>query len=102
VDLVALSYLSELLQNGWQSYFHLVQELIDGSMHRHTFSAWELDLLLDLEVSRLRKSSRPDVLRRYFRFIQAESLHAPQPTRFSAFLEAETAHRRAAKAGDSG
>ena len=102
MDLIALPYLNELLSNGWQSYFHLIQELIDGSMQRHTFSAWELDLMLDLEVSRLRKSSRPDILRRYFRFVQVESTHAPQPTRFSAFLEAETLHRRAAKAAHSG
>jgi hypothetical protein len=101
VDLIALPYLTELLRTGWQSYFYLIQELIDGSMQRHTFSAWELDLMLDLEVSRLRKSSRPDILRRYFRFVQAESTHAPQPTRFSAFLEAETLHRRA-KAANSG
>jgi hypothetical protein len=101
VDLVALPYLNEL-RTGWLSYFQLIQELIDGPTRRHTFSVWDLDLMLDLEVSRLRKSSRPQVLRRYLRFVQAESAHAPQPTRFSSFMEAETLHRRAAKAANSG
>ena len=100
MNLIALPYLNEL-RTGWLSYFQLIQELIDGATRRHTFTAWELDLLLDLEVSRLRKSSRPEVLRRYLRFVQAESLHAPQPTRFSAFTETETL-RRAAKAANSG
>jgi hypothetical protein len=102
VDLIALPYLNEPLQAGWPSYFHLIQELIDGAMRRHTFSPWELDLMLDLEVSRLRKSSRPDILRRYLRSVQAESAYAPQPTRFSAFMETETLHRRAAKAAHIG
>jgi hypothetical protein len=101
VDLIALPYLNEL-RTGWLSYFQLIQELIDGATRRHTFTAWELDLMLDLEVSRLRKSSRPEVLRRYLRFVQAESLHTPQPTRFSAFMETETLRRRAAKAANSG
>jgi len=96
--LSALPYLNEL-HTEWLSYFQLIQELIDGAAQRHTFSQPELDLMLDLEVSRLRKSSRPEVLRRYLRFIHVESTGAEQPARFSAFMESENLHRRAAKSG---
>jgi hypothetical protein len=87
---------------GWLSYFQLIQEVIDGAKRRNTFSPWELELMLDLEVSRLRKSSRPAVLRRYLRFVQTESMQAPRPTRFSAFTEREIVNRQDAKAANSG
>ena len=59
----------------------------------------ELDLLLDLQLSRLRKSSRADALRRYLRAVQAaQASGASEPPRFQTFL-LETAPRRAAATG---
>jgi len=49
-----------------------VQELIDGSVRRHTFTQAELELLLDLQNSNLRKSSKPEALRRYLRAAQQQ------------------------------
>jgi hypothetical protein len=84
----------------WLSYFQLILDLIAGATRRHTFSKWELDLMLDLEVSRLRKSSRPEVLRRYLRFLQLDNTRGGQePVRFSAFMTNENQHGRAAKSG---
>lgn len=87
------------LRPEWLSYFQLIQELIDGAARRHIFSQWELNLLLDLDVSRLRKSSRPEVLRRYLRLMHAENTGAEEPLRFATFMESENLHRRAAKNG---
>ena len=47
------------------SFSQLVQELINGAVRRHTFSPWELELLLDLQTCRARKSARAELLRRY-------------------------------------
>ena len=73
-----------------------------GSVRRNRFSQWELDLLLDLQLSRLRKSSRADALRRYLRSVQNAQLRgAHEPPRFSTFL-AETANRKANAASGGG
>ncbi|MBV8549997.1 MAG: hypothetical protein JOY54_01765 [Acidobacteriaceae bacterium] len=75
----------------------LIQELIGGTVRRHTFTQWELDLLFDIQLSRLRKSSRPDVLRRYLRAVsQTLAQGAESPPRLAQFLEAERQARLAA------
>ncbi len=80
----------------WTSFLQLVQELIGGVIRRHTFTQWELELLLDLQTSRIRKSSRPDVLRRYLRTVQQQNNQgALIPARLSNFLAAEVAQREA-------
>jgi hypothetical protein len=80
----------------WTSFLQLVQELIGGVIRRHTFTQWELELLLDLQTSRIRKSSRPDVLRRYLRTVQQQNGQgALIPARLSNFLAAEVAQREA-------
>ena len=80
----------------WTSFLQLVQELIGGVIRRHTFTQWELELLLDLQTSRIRKSSRPDVLRRYLRTVQQQNNQgALIPARLSNFLAAELAQREA-------
>jgi hypothetical protein len=77
----------------------LIQELMGAVVRRNRFTQWELDLLLDLELSRLRKSSRTDALRRYLRVVQASQAQgASEPPRFSAFLR-EIAPRKAAAGG---
>ncbi len=71
-----------------------------GVVRRNLFSRWELDLLLDLQLSRLRKSSRADALRRYQRIVQqAQAKGSPEPPRFSTFLE-QTTTRKAAATGE--
>src|SRR3954470_23490227 len=73
------------------SFSQLVQELISGTVRRHTFTQSELELLLDLQNSRIRKSSKPDVLRRYLRAAQAQFAQQSSVLRFSKFMERENA-----------
>jgi len=54
------------------SFGQLVQELINGAVRRHTFSPWELELLLDLQTCRARKSARAELLRRYLKAVQQQ------------------------------
>lgn len=75
------------------SFNQLVQELINGAVRRHTFTQSELELLFDLQTSRLRKSSKPEALRRYLRAVQQHSITESSILRFSTFLERETAAR---------
>jgi hypothetical protein len=75
----------------------LVHEIIDGSVRRHTFSQWELELLLDLQTCRVRKSARPELLRRYVRAVQQHfSEGSLAPLRLSAFLDNENQRSRVA------
>ncbi len=79
-----------------------VQELLSGSLRRNRFTQWELDLLLDLETSGLRKTSRLDALRRYQRLLQeAQLAGATEPPKFSAFLDGVRSRRAAAASGVS-
>jgi hypothetical protein len=73
------------------SFSQLVQDLITGTVRRHTFTQAELELLLDLQNSRIRKSSKPDVLRRYLRAAQLQFAQQGSFLRFSKFLEGENA-----------
>lgn len=85
---------SRLERSDWTSFNQLLHELIGGAIRRHTFTQWELELLLDLQMSRIRKSSRPDVLRRYLRAVQQHFAQgATVPLRLSAFLESESQQR---------
>jgi hypothetical protein len=79
----------------WTSFCQLVQQLISKNVRRHTFTHWEMELLLDLQMAPLRKSSRSETLRRYLKEVQRQiQLGAPIPQRFSKFLENE-ARRKA-------
>jgi len=72
-----------------------------GAVRRNRFTQWELDLLLDLQNAKLRKSARADALRRYLRAVQlAQAQVAEAPPRFSVFL-GETLPRKAAAGGAS-
>ena len=73
------------------SFSQLVQELISGTVRRHTFTQPELELLLDLQNSRIRKSSKPDVLRRYLRAAHTQFAQQGSILRFSNFMERENA-----------
>ena len=67
-----------------------VHEIISGTVRRNTFTQWELELLLDLQTCRVRKSSRPDILKRYVRAVQHHhSQGAPDSLRLSQFLDRE-------------
>jgi hypothetical protein len=73
----------------------LIQELIAGTVRRSTFSQWELELLLDLQTCRVRRSSRPDMLRRYLRAVQLQYVKYPAatPLRLATFLGWEARRR---------
>jgi hypothetical protein len=75
----------------------LVQDLINGSVRRHTFTELELQLLLDLQNSKVRKSSRPELLRRYLRAAQQQLTHESSLLRLSAFIERESQARAVAE-----
>lgn len=71
------------------SFSQLVQELISGTVRRHTFTQPELELLLDLQTSRIRKASKPDLLRRYLRAAQLQYAQEASLLRFAKFMERE-------------
>jgi hypothetical protein len=76
------------------SFNQLVQELISGTVQRHVFTQWELELLLDLQICPIRKCSRADVLRRYLKAVQLQFAEdASTLLRLSAFVEQEGRHR---------
>jgi hypothetical protein len=78
----------------------LVQDLIAGTSKRHTFTQWELEFLLDLQVSRLRKSSREGALRKYLRVVHQHYLDgAAAPPRLSLFLANKLPSKSAAPGG---
>ena len=77
------------------SLSQLVHEIIGGAVRRHTFTQWELELLLDLQTCRVRKTSRPEVLKRYLRAVQQHFAQgAMDPLRLSAFLDQENQRSR--------
>jgi hypothetical protein len=79
----------------WQSFVQLIQDLVGGAVRRHTFTQCELDLLLDLQLSPLRKGSRADLLRRYLKFVQQdhfrEGVAPPRLAEFAASGEKKAA-----------
>jgi len=78
------------------SLSQLVQELIGGTLRRNIFTECELQLLLDLQGFRIRKSAKPDILRRYLKAMQHHStIDSSVPLRFAHFFEKEQ-HRVAA------
>lgn len=78
------------------SLSQLVQEVIGGTLRRNTFTECELQLLLDLQTCRIRKSTKPDILRRYLKAVQQQfTVDASAPLRFLKFFENEQ-HRMAA------
>jgi hypothetical protein len=90
-------YLLNTSHPEWVSFSQLIQDLMGGAIRRHMFSQWELDLLLDLQLLRLRKSSRTNALRRYLRVVQTQRAQgAVTPPRLSRFMAAETLQRAAA------
>jgi hypothetical protein len=81
------------------SFNQLVQELINGTVQRHVFTQWELELLLDLQICPIRKCSRADVLRRYLKAVQLHFTEdATTLLRLSAFVEQEGRHRTSSQA----
>jgi hypothetical protein len=81
----------------WPPFLQLVLDLINGAVRRHTFTQWELDLLLDLQLAPLRKSSRLDALKRYQKSAhQRQAAGCEMPQRFGEFLGSEVKRRAAA------
>jgi hypothetical protein len=81
------------------SFNQLVQELITGTVQRHVFTQWELELLLDLQTCSIRKCARADVLRRYLKAVQQQFTdNASNLLRLSAFVEQENQQRTSTRA----
>jgi hypothetical protein len=82
------------------SLSQLVQEVIGGTLRRNTFTECELQLLLDLQACRIRKSTKPDILRRYLKAVQQHlTVDASVTLRFAHFFEREQ-HRVAAQSAE--
>ncbi len=82
------------------SLSQLVQEVIGGTLRRNTFTPCELQLLLDLQACRIRKSIKPEMLRRYLKAVQQHfTVDASTPLRFAHFFEKEQ-HRVAAQSAE--
>jgi hypothetical protein len=76
------------------SFNQLVHELIAGGVRRHKFSLHEMDLLLDLNACRIRKSAQPEMLRRYLKAVQQHAGDdGGSPMRLSFFIQAGTRKR---------
>jgi hypothetical protein len=87
----------------WTSFCQLLQQLIAGNVRRNVFTQREMDLLLDLEMTYMRKSSRPEMLRRYLKAVQRQhATGASEPLRFSSFLESETQARKPSNVTEPG
>jgi hypothetical protein len=68
----------------------LIQELIGGSLHRHSFRAWEMELLVDFAQCGVRGPARGNLLRRYQKTVRQQFLAGNEaPLRLSEFLERE-------------
>jgi hypothetical protein len=76
------------------SFNQLVQELIGGTVRRNTFKQWELELLLDLQTCKVRKSARSELLRRYLKAVQQHfAAGATDSLRLAVFMEHEYRQR---------
>jgi hypothetical protein len=70
------------------AYVQLIQDIMAGTVRRHTFTPLELQLLLDVQAARIRKSAKNDILRRYSRTVQHQfALNHSVPIRFARFWE---------------
>lgn len=76
--------------SGLNAYLQLIQDIIGGTVRRHVFTPAELDLLLDVQASHVRKNAKNDVLRRYLRTVQHQfARDGSGPLRFANFRETE-------------
>jgi hypothetical protein len=79
------------------SYIQLIHDIIGGTVRRHTFTPPELDLLLDVQATNLRKTTKNETLRRYLRSVQQQFVtDSSAPLRFARFWEMEN-HKNGAE-----
>jgi len=82
------------------SFSQFVQEVIGGVARRHTFTEWELELLLDLQVCAIRKSARADLLRGYLKAVHRDfAAGASSPLRLASFVERRRQRHRSGCGG---
>ena len=72
------------------AYLQLIQDIMGGTVRRHTFTPAELALLLDVQASQIRKTAKNEILRRYQRTVQQQfAMDGSGPLRFARFWEGE-------------
>jgi len=65
-----------------------IREILDGQLTRNTFRSWEVQLLLDLDACQEPASKRTELLRRYQKAVQSQSLRGTGKfVTFGQFLE---------------
>jgi hypothetical protein len=66
----------------------LLRELLGGSLHRHTFRPWEIEILLDIESCDLKGPKRGTILRRYQKTVhRLMEEGARLPLRFAEYMQ---------------
>jgi hypothetical protein len=66
----------------------LLRELLGGSLHRHTFRPWEIEILLDIESCDLKGSKRGIILRRYQKTVRRMMEEGARlPLRFAEYMQ---------------
>lgn len=72
------------------AYVQLIHDIMGGTVRRHTFTRVELDLLLDVQAVRMRKTAKNEMLRRYLRSVQQQfAAGGSGPLGFASFSETE-------------
>ena|SRR5258708_9063887 len=72
----------------------LMNELLRGKLVRNTFRAWEIEILLDIEMCELREGQKRETLRRYQKAVQRQMEKGTrQPMKLSDYLAANKAKR---------
>jgi len=85
-----------------RDFNRLITDLLQGRMQRNGFRRWEIEILLDLETCKLRRSTRRETLRRYQQAM-LRRLEDGEPIQLlSAFLEARRRRRRLAALREPG
>lgn len=79
-----------------REFNRLITDLLQGRLQRNGFRRWEIDILLDLETCKLRRSTRRETLRRYQQAM-TRRLEDGEPIQvLSQFLETRRRRRRLA------
>lgn len=79
-----------------REFNRLITDLLQGRLQRNGFRRWEIDILLDLETCKLRRSTRRETLRRYQQAM-THRLEDGEPIQvLSHYLETRRRRRRLA------
>lgn len=79
-----------------REFNRLMTDLLQGRMQRNGFRRWEIEILLDLETCKLRRSTRRDTMRRYHQAMTRRLENGESLQLVSEYLEIRRRRRRVA------